>query len=76
MRERIKYLLAVVSLGLALWVVYLIATTLPLEVVNVGAYQNIYFHVGSFATAFSGFFLGLGASLLYLKTGNFKYDSF
>jgi heme exporter protein C len=76
MREPIKYLLAVVSLGLALWVVYLIATTLPLEVVNVGAYQNIYFHVGSFATAFSGFFLGLAASLLYLKTGNFKYDSF
>src|ERR1700744_3003273 len=76
MRETIKYTLAAVSLAMALWVVYLVATTLPLEVQGVGAYQNIYFHVGSFATAFSGFFLGLVASLLYLKTGNFKYDSF
>lgn len=76
MRERIKYGLAIVSAATAFWVVYLIATTLPLEVTNVGAYQNFYFHVGSFATAFSGFFLGLGASVLYLKTGDFKYDSF
>ena len=76
MRETLKYTLAAVSLGMALWVVYLVSTTLPLEVQGVGAYQNIYFHVGSFATAFSGFFLGLVASLLYLKTGNFKYDSF
>ena len=76
MRETIKYTLAAVSLGTALWVVYLIATTLPLEVQGVGAYQNFYFHVGSFATAFSGFFLGLAASLMYLKTGDFKYDSF
>src|ERR1700733_5502113 len=76
MRETIKYTLAAVSLGMALWVVFLIATTLPLEVQGVGAYQNIYFHVGSFATAFSGFFLGLVASLVYLATGNFQYDSF
>ncbi len=76
MRETIKYSLAAVSLGLALWVVYLIATTLPLEVQGVGAYQNIYFHVGSFFTAFTAFFLGLASSALYLKTGDFKYDSF
>ncbi len=58
------------------WVLYLVATTLPLNVINVGAYQSIYFHVPSFFTSFSGFFLGLAASLLYLKTGDFKYDSF
>lgn len=76
MKAQIKYALAAVSLVLALRVVYLVGTTLPLEVKNVGAYQNIYFHVGSFFTAFSGFFLGLIASVLYLRTGDFKYDSF
>lgn len=76
MQERIKYGLAGASVVLIFWVLYLIATTLPLEVVNVPAYQNLYFHVPSFFTAFTGFFLGLGASLLYLKTGDFKYDSF
>ncbi len=76
MVQQIKYGLATVSAVLAFWVVYLVATTLPLEVQNVGAYQNFYFHVASFATSFTGFFLGLGASVLYLKTGDFKYDSF
>ncbi len=82
MRESIKYGraakygLAAVSLGMAGWVLCLIGTTLPLEVINVPAYQNLYFHVPSFFTAFTGFFLGLVSSMLYLKTGNFKYDSF
>ena len=76
MRETIKYSLAATSFVTAAWVVYLVATQLPLEVQNVGAYQNFYFHVASFATAFTGFFLGLGAGVMYLRTGNFKYDSF
>ena len=41
-----------------------------------GAYQILYLHVPSFFAAFTGFFLGLVASGMYLETGNFKYDSF
>jgi heme exporter protein C len=76
MRERIKYLLLITSAGLLFWSLYRIAFELPLEAINVGAYQILYLHVPSFFSAFTGFFLGLAASGMYLKTGNFKYDSF
>ena len=76
MLRTIKYVLAAVSAVMVFWVLYLIGHTLPLEAIGIGAYQNIYFHVPSFFTAFTGFFLGLVSSVLYLKTGNFKYDSF
>jgi heme exporter protein C len=75
MRERIKYVLAVLSLALFSWVLYLIGFKLPIHA-NVAAYQIIYFHVPSFFACFTGFFLGLVASGMYLATGNFKYDSF
>src|SRR5580698_10481581 len=75
MREQIKYLLAALSTGLFFWVMYLIAFVLPPEG-NVAAYQNIYIHVPAFGACFTGFFLGLIASGMYLVTGNFKYDSF
>ena len=76
MRERIKYLLLVISAGLIFWSLYKIGYVLPLEAIDVGAYQIIYLHVPSFFAAFTGFFLGLAASGMYLVTGNFKYDSF
>lgn len=76
MRESIKYLLLSVSVALLVWSLYKIGYVLPLEVVNVGAYQIVYLHVPSFLASFTGFFLGLAASAMYLMTGNFKYDSF
>ena len=76
MRERIKYLLLAISVGLLFWSLYKIAYVLPLEAIDVGAYQILYLHVPSFFAAFTGFFLGLAASGMYLVTGKFKYDSF
>ncbi len=76
MRERIKYLLLAISATLIFWSLYKIAFVLPLEATEVGAYQILYLHVPSFFAAFTGFFLGLAASGMYLATGNFKYDSF
>ena len=76
MRDAIKYGLVAVAVVMFFWVLYLIGHTLPLEAIDVGAYQIIYFHVPSFGACFAGFFLGLVASALYLATGNFKYDSF
>src|SRR5580704_4409947 len=76
MRERIKYLLLTISVGLLFWSLYKIAYVLPLEAIDVGAYQILYLHVPSFFAAFTGFFLGLAASGMYLVTGKFKYDSF
>jgi heme exporter protein C len=76
MRERIKYLLLGTSVGLLFWSLYKIGWVLPLEAIDVGAYQILYLHVPSFFAAFTGFFLGLAASGMYLVTGNFKYDSF
>lgn len=76
MREPIKYLLLATSVTMFFWVLYLISHRLPLEAIDIGAYQIIYFHVPAFFTCFAGFFLGLAASAMYLATGNFKYDSF
>jgi heme exporter protein C len=76
MRERIKYLLLAISVTLIFWSLYKIGYVLPLEAIGVGAYQILYLHVPSFFAAFTGFFLGLAASVMYLVTGNFKYDSF
>ena len=76
MREPFKYSLLVASVVLFFWVLYVIGHSLPLEAINIGAYQIIYFHVPAFGVSFAGFFLGLVASGMYLATGNFKYDSF
>lgn len=75
MRERIMYLLALAAIGLLSWNLYKIAFVLPHEVENVGAYQILYFHVPAAFTALGGFFVALGASVLYLTSGNLKYDA-
>ena len=74
-QQLLKFALAGIALAMFSWVLYLIAYVLPAEA-NVAAYQIIYFHVPSFFTCFTGFFVGLVASGMYLATGNFKYDSF
>ena len=76
MRKQIVLILAAISTGLILWSLYQIAFTLPPQVSNVGAYQIIYFHVPAAFTALTGFFIGLVASAMYLKSGDLKYDAF
>jgi heme exporter protein C len=75
MRDRLVYLLAAVAAGLLMWNIYKIFMVLPVEA-NVGAYKIVYFHVPAAFTAFSGFFVALAASALFLATGDLKYDSF
>jgi heme exporter protein C len=49
---------------------------LPAQVTNVGAYKIMYFHVPAAFTAFTGFFVALVASVMYLVTNKLKYDAF
>ncbi|MEI9811797.1 MAG: cytochrome c biogenesis protein CcsA [Acidobacteriota bacterium] len=75
MRQNILFILAAVSATILVWNGITILN-LPEQVTNVGAYKIIYFHVSAAFTAFTGFFTALVASLLYLKTGQLKYDAF
>ncbi len=75
MREKILYGLGLVGMGLLAWNLYKIAFDLPHQA-NVAAYQIVYFHVPAAITAFTGFFVALVASGLYLATGALKYDAF
>src|SRR5579863_5799862 len=75
MREKIMYALAAVGVALVTWNLYKICFLLPREA-NVAAYQIVYFHVPAALTAFTGFFVALAASGLYLSTGDLKYDAF
>ncbi|MEO8096447.1 MAG: cytochrome c biogenesis protein CcsA [Acidobacteriota bacterium] len=75
MRQNILYLLAAAVVGLLIWNMNTIAG-LPAQVENVGAYKIIYFHVPAALAAFTGFYVALFSSLIYLKTGNLKYDAF
>jgi heme exporter protein C len=75
MREKIMYVLAVIGIALVSWNLYKICFVLPQEA-NVAAYQIVYFHVPAAITAFTGFFVALVASGLYLSTGDLKFDAF
>ena len=76
MRNVIVFILAVATAALLSWNLYKIFFVLPDQVVNVGAYKIIYFHVPGAFTAFTGFFVALMTSILYLRSGNLMYDSF
>jgi heme exporter protein C len=75
MRQNILFLLAAIAMSILLWngmTIY----NLPAQVTNVGAYKIMYFHVPAAFTAFTGFFVALVASILYLVTNKLKYDAF
>lgn len=76
MRTKIIYGLAAVAAALFMWNLYKMFFVLPDQVVNVGAYKIIYFHVPAAFTAFTGFFVALAASGMYLYKGDLKYDAF
>src|SRR5579871_2102358 len=75
MRDKLLFALAAAAAMLLTWNIYKIFMVLPVEA-NVGAYKIVYFHVPAAFTAFSGFFVALVASGLFLATGNLKYDAF
>ncbi len=75
MRVNILFLLAAIFAGILIWNIGVILT-LPQQVANVGAYKIIYFHVPAAEVAFTGFFIALVSSGLYLMRGQLKYDAF
>lgn len=75
LRNKILIGLAAFAAVLLIWNLNTIAA-LPDQVVNVGAYKIIYFHVPAAFTAFTGFFTALVASALYLMKGDLRYDAF
>ncbi len=75
MRQNLHFVLGAIFAALLLWNGNTILH-LPEQVQNVGAYKIIYFHVPAAFTAFTGFFIALIASLMYLATRKLKYDAF
>ncbi len=75
MRQNLLFLLAAIFAGILIWNIGVILE-LPAQVENVGAYKIIYFHVPAAEVAFTGFFIALVASGLYLFKGHLKYDAF
>jgi len=76
MRDKIMYLLGAVFAVLLTWDLYKIFILVPDEANQGAIFRIIYFHVPSIFTGFTGFFLALIASGLYLATGNLAYDAF
>jgi len=76
MRDKMIYVLSAVAAALITWTLYKVFFVLPAQVVNVGAYKIFYFHVPAALTSFTGFFVALAASGMYLYKGDLKYDAF
>jgi heme exporter protein C len=74
-REKTIYTLLAVAAAILTWNLYTIFMLLPDQVSNVGAYKIIYFHVPAAFTAFTGFFVALAFSGLYLAKGDLKHDA-
>ena len=75
MREKLVYILAIVGAVLLAWNLYGIFTVLPDEAAQGAIYRIIFIHVPAAITAFTGFFIALVLSAMYLKTGDLLYDS-
>ncbi|MFL6351830.1 MAG: cytochrome c biogenesis protein CcsA [Bryobacteraceae bacterium] len=75
MREKIVFGLAVGSALLLAYNLYHIFLVLPDEAMQGPIYRIIFFHVPAAITGMIGYFLALLLSILYLSSGNFRYDS-
>ena len=75
MREKIAVLLAIAAAVLLSYDLYQIFLTLPDDALQGPIYRIIYFHVPAAITGMLGCFVALALSVLYLSTGNFKWDS-
>jgi heme exporter protein C len=76
MREKIIFLLAACAAILLTWDFYHIFMVVPDEANQGAIFRIIYVHVPSIFTGFTGFFVALVASILYLVKGDLKYDAF
>jgi heme exporter protein C len=76
MREKIIFVLAGICAVILSVDLYKILLVLPNEKDQGAIYRIIYFHVPSIITGFTGFFVALVASAVYLATRNLKYDAF
>src|SRR6266567_900943 len=72
MRKTTIYVLAVLAALLLVRNLHAILLQVPDDAEQGPIYRIIYFHVPA---AFTGFFVALVASVFYLSTKNFKYDS-
>ena len=76
MRDKIIFVLAGICAAILSVNLYYILLILPDEKDQGAIYRILYFHVPSIFTGFTGFFVALAASGMYLVTRNLKYDAF
>jgi len=76
MRDKIIFVLAGICAAILSVNLYKILLVLPDEKDQGAIYRILYFHVPSIFTGFTGFFVALAASGMYLVTRNLKYDAF
>lgn len=75
MREKIVIGLAAASALLLTYNLYQIFLVLPDEALQGAIYRIIFFHVGAAITGMVGYFAALVFAVLYLSSGDLKYDS-
>lgn len=76
MREKVVYGLGAAAALLLVRNLYVIFLGLPDEVMQGAIYRIIFFHVPAAFTFFTGAFLALVGSVLFLTRRDFRYDSF
>jgi heme exporter protein C len=75
MRDKLVIWLAVIAGLFLAFNLHRIFLVLPDDAMQGPIYRIIYFHVPAAITGFVGYFVALALSVLYLSSGNFKYDS-
>jgi heme exporter protein C len=75
MREKVIFGLSAASALLLAYNLYHIFLVLPDDALQGAIYRIIFFHVPAAITGMIGYFVALVLSILYLSSGNFRYDS-
>lgn len=75
MREKVVIGLAAVAAALLAYNLYHIFLVLPDDVLQGPIYRIMYFHVPAAIVGMFGYFAALTLSIMYLASGNFKWDS-
>jgi heme exporter protein C len=75
MREKIVIGLAAAAALLLAYNLYQMFSVLPDEALQGAIYRIMFFHVPAAIIGMIGYFTALAFSILYLSTGNFKWDS-
>ena len=75
MREKIVIALVAAASLLLAYDLYQIFLVLPDDAQQGPIYRILYFHVPAAIIGMLGYFVALTLSGLYLKSGNFRYDS-